>query len=172
MFHLATEWGKVTRVLPRVRLLAGENHRERILSFEEEKLYLDAALVIGHEIEDAYQQVLEGIRAVLRGQQPKRADSYLLRDVATILIDCALRPEECFRLKWENFRDGRIDIHKGKGKGSRRRIPASQRAQGSWKCERAIGFGLDFPDTDSQRPHGGFEHQEATRCGDRGVGIV
>lgn len=130
MFHLATEWGKVTRVLPRVRLLAGENHRERVLSFDEEKLYLDAAVGIGNGIEDAYQQSLKGIRAVVRGQQPKRPDSYLLRDVATILIDCALRPEECFRLKWENFRDGLIDIHKGKGKGSRRRIPASQRVQG------------------------------------------
>lgn len=130
MFHLATEWGKVTRVLPRVRLLAGENHRERVLSFEEEKSYLDAAVAIGHGIEEAYQQALKGIRAVQRGQQPRLPDSYLLRDVATILIDCALRPEECFRLKWENFRDGLIDIHKGKGKGSRRRIPASQRVQG------------------------------------------
>jgi integrase len=127
MFHLATHWGKVTRVLPRVRFLAGENHRERVLSFEEEKLYLDAGVAIGHGIEDAYEQALKGIRAVLRGQQPKRPDSYLLRDVATILIDCAPRPEECFRLKWENFRDGLIDIHKGNGKGPRRRIPTSQR---------------------------------------------
>jgi len=43
IFHLATEWGKVNRVLPRVRLLPGENHRERVLSFEEEAAYLDAA---------------------------------------------------------------------------------------------------------------------------------
>jgi site-specific recombinase XerD len=28
IFHLATEWGKVFRILPRVRLLSGENHRE------------------------------------------------------------------------------------------------------------------------------------------------
>ncbi len=130
MFHLATEWGRVTRVLPRVRLLPGENHRERVLSFKEEEAYLDAAARVGHDIEEAYQQALKGIRALQRGQLPKRPDSYLLRDVATILIDCALRPEECFRLKWENFRDGLIDIHKGKGKGSRRRIPASQRVQG------------------------------------------
>jgi integrase len=130
LFHLATDWGRVTRVLPRVRLLPGENHRERILSFKEEVAYLDAAATVGHGIEVDYQQALKGIRALQRGQQPKRPDSYLLRDVATILIDCGLRPEECFRLKWENFRDGLIDIHKGKGKGSRRRIPASQRVQG------------------------------------------
>jgi len=130
IFHLATEWEKVSRVLPRVRLLPGENHRERIVSFEDETAYLGAAADIGHRIEEAYQQALKGTRALQRGQHPKRPDSYLLRDVATILIDCALRPEECFRLKWENFREGLIDIHKGKGKGSRRRIPASQRVQG------------------------------------------
>ena len=49
---------KVTRVLPRVRLLAGENHRERVLSFAEEKLYLEAAVAIGHGIEDAYERAL------------------------------------------------------------------------------------------------------------------
>jgi integrase len=130
IFHLATEWGKVFRILPRVRLLSGENHRERVLSFEEEAAYRDAAADVGNGIEEAYKTALKGIRAQERGQQPKRPDSYLLCDVATILIDCALRPEECFRLKWENFRDGLVDIHKGKGKGSRRRIPASQRVQG------------------------------------------
>jgi integrase len=133
IFHLATEWGKVSRILPRVRLLPGENHRERVLSFEEETPYLDAAADVGHRIEEAYQQALKGIRAQQRSQEPRRPDSYLLSDVVTILIDCALRPEECFRLKWENFRDGLIDIHKGKGKGSRRRIPASQRVQGKMR---------------------------------------
>ena len=117
-------------MLPHVRLLPGENHRERVLSIEEEAAYLDAAADVGHKIEKGYQSALKGIRALERGQQPKQPDSYLLRDVATVLIDCALRPEECFRLKWENFRDGLIDIHKGKGRGSRRRIPASQRVQG------------------------------------------
>jgi integrase len=130
IFHLATEWEKVSKVLPRVRLLPGENHRERVLSFEEEAAYLGAAVDVGHKIEEGYQSALKGIRALERGQQPERPDSYLLRDVATVLIDCAVRPEECFRLKWENFRDGLIDIHKGKGRGSRRRIPASQRVQG------------------------------------------
>jgi hypothetical protein len=47
-FHLAAEWGKVSTILPRVRLLAGENHRERVLSLEEERKYLDATTAIGH----------------------------------------------------------------------------------------------------------------------------
>ena len=36
MFHLAEEWGKVETVLPRVKMLPGERHRERVLSAEEE----------------------------------------------------------------------------------------------------------------------------------------
>ena len=128
MFHLSQEWGKVDRVLPRVKLLAGENRRERVLTPEEETAYLDAATGIGDETQQDYQRALTGIRAVKRGQQPRTPDAYLLRDVITILADCALRPEECFRLRWaENIRDGAIEIHTGKGRGSRRRVPASPR---------------------------------------------
>ena len=36
MFHLAQEWQKVTTVLPRVKLLPGENRRERVLTSGEE----------------------------------------------------------------------------------------------------------------------------------------
>jgi integrase len=164
MFHLATEWGRVTRVLPRVRLLPGENHRERVLSFKEEVAYLDAATSLGHSIEEAYQQALKGIRALQRGQQPKKPDSYLLPDVATILIDCALRPEECFRLKWENFRDGLIDIHKGKGKGSRRRIPANQRVQGILEMRK----GQSASDWIFPAPTRSGKPQEAARRRNRG----
>ena len=49
---------------------------------------------------------------------------------ATILADCGFRPEECYRLKWENIKDGGINIHQGKGRGSRRRIPCTQRVRG------------------------------------------
>jgi integrase len=128
MFRLAQEWGKVTTVLPRVRLSPGENRRERVLSAEEEEAYLEAATELGHRSEAAYKNALTGIRARLRGEQPEKRDFYLLRDVASVLIDSALRPEECFRLKWaENVRDGAIEIHTGKGRGSRRRIPMTNR---------------------------------------------
>jgi integrase len=128
MFHIAQEWGKVERVLPRVKLLAGENRRERVLSPEDEAACLEAATAIGDEIQQDYQRALTGIRAVKRDQQPRTQDAYLLRDVASILIDCGLRPEECFRLRWaDNIRDNAIEIHAGKGKGSRRRVPASPR---------------------------------------------
>src|ERR1017187_7798491 len=47
MFALAMEWGKVERVLPRVRMLPGEAHRERVISVNEEKVYLEAAQGLG-----------------------------------------------------------------------------------------------------------------------------
>jgi integrase len=40
-------------------------------------------------------------------------DSALLRDVASILVDCGLRPEECFRLRIENVTDGKLGFHFG-----------------------------------------------------------
>jgi len=128
IFHLALEWGKVFTALPRVRLLSGANRRERVLSAEEETKYLEAATAIGQELQESYRRALEGIRAVQRGELPRKPDAYLLRDVATILIDCGMRPEECCRLRWpDNIRDGGIEIHTGKGRGSRRRVPCSQR---------------------------------------------
>jgi integrase len=137
-FHLAVEWGKVSTILPRVRLLAGENHRERVLTAEEERKYLHAATAIGHGLSEAYLRALEGIRAVKRGQEPRKPDTFLLRDAVTVLIDCGLRPEECFRLTWlDSIRDGAIEVHTGKGRGSRRRIPASHRVLGVLEMRRA-----------------------------------
>ena len=106
MFHLAQEWGKVEKVLPRVRMLSGERHRERVLTSEEESKYLGAA-------------------------EP------LLHDVATILLDCGMRPEECFRLKWESVLDGYIEIQYGKTDNARRRIPVSPRVAAVLEMRRA-----------------------------------
>lgn len=36
MFHLAQEWGKVSTLLPKVKMLPGENQRERVLTTQEE----------------------------------------------------------------------------------------------------------------------------------------
>ncbi|MSV29240.1 MAG: hypothetical protein EXQ52_10955 [Bryobacterales bacterium] len=83
MFHLAVEWGKVKTLLPKVKLLPRENHRERVLSLEEEAEYVQSARVVGDKIEAAYQKALTGIRAVQRRQPPRRPDSYLLFDVVT-----------------------------------------------------------------------------------------
>lgn len=92
MFKLATEWQQVDRLLPKVEMLAGENHRERVLTDAEEDPYLKAA-------------------------------APLLRDVATILVECGLRPEELFRLERPNVRDGKIVVLFGKTANARREIP-------------------------------------------------
>ncbi len=138
IFNLALEWGRITNALPRVRMLPGANHRERVLTPAEEALYLAAAAELGSEADRKYQRALDGTRARLRGEQPNKPDAYLLRDAATILIDCGMRPDECFRLRWmENIRDGAIEIHSGKGRGSRRRIPCSPRVLSILEMRRA-----------------------------------
>jgi integrase len=140
MFALAVEWGKVDKALPRVRMLPGEKHRERVLTREEEARYLASAKAIGDGTLEGHRRALEGIRAIMRGEHPmKPSDPYLLRDVATILLDCGMRPEECFRLKWENLRDGNIEILTGKTDNARRRIPLSERAAAIIEMRRASG---------------------------------
>jgi integrase len=137
MFALAVGWGKVERSLPRVRMLPGEAHRDRVVSVNEEKVYLDAVQVIGTSTLETYQRALAGMRAVKRGEIPvKPRDPFLLRDVATILLDCGIRPEECFRLRWENYQNGVIEITYGKTDNARRRIPLSQRAQSILEMRR------------------------------------
>ncbi len=137
MFHLAQEWGRVATVLPKVRMLPGERQRERVLTTEEERKYFDATTNLGRQAEHAYSRALEGIRAVKRGEPPRTPDAYLQRDVAAVLLDCGLRPEECHRLKWENVRDGAIEIFEGKRKASRRRVPASRRVLSILEMRRA-----------------------------------
>ena len=106
MLRLAVEWGKSEKAAPRVLLLPGERRRERVLSPAEEAAYLKATQQIGDGILAAYERALEGIRATARDEQPiKPDDPFLLRDVATVLLDCGLRPEECYRLRWEHVRD-------------------------------------------------------------------
>jgi len=129
MFALAVEWGKVEKAPPRVRMIPGEAHRDTVLSEADERAYLDAALAIGNTKIEAYQRALAGIRAVERGNAPIEPEApFLLRDIATVLIDCGLRPEECSRLRWEHVRDGAVHVPFGKTENARRTIPLTQRA--------------------------------------------
>jgi len=126
MFHLAQEWGRVERALPNVKMLPGEKHRERVLTAAEENLYFRGAST------DAMAQY---------------ADAALVRDVATILLDCALRPEECFRLRPENVVEGKLEIHYGKSDNARRRIPMTARVQAilDMRLSKASGSVWVFP---------------------------
>jgi integrase len=69
ILHLAVEWGAID-VAPKIRMIAGEKHRERVVTLEEEAKYLAAA--------------------------PE-----LLASIGVVLIDTGMRPDECFRLRWE-----------------------------------------------------------------------
>jgi len=142
MFTLAAEWGKVARALPRVRMLPGEAHRDRVVSVKEEKAYFEGTQAIGDSALEAYQRALVGIRATERAETPtKPRDPFLLRDVAIILLDCGIRPEECFRLRWENHQSDVIEITHGKTDNVRRRITLSRRAQPilEMRREQAVG---------------------------------
>lgn len=142
LLKLATEWGKVEKVLPKVEMLPGENHQDRVLTLAEETRYLEAAAAVGEEIVESYRQALLGIRATQRGEEPiLPEDPFLLRDVTTLLIDCALRPEESFRLRWEHVRDGAVHIPFGKTENARRTIPLTARAAALMEMRRAVANG-------------------------------
>src|SRR5205085_1883889 len=69
----------------------------RLLSIHDESAYFEAAQAIGLNALDAYQRALDGTGATQRGEIPtKPRDPFLLRDTATILLDCGIRPDECF----------------------------------------------------------------------------
>jgi integrase len=126
MFHLAMEWGSVDKLLPKVRLVPGEAQRERVLTTAEEVRYLESAQQVGLQITASYE------RAIQRKQTPATPrDPYILRDIATVLLDCGLRPEECFRLRWTNLeeRGDALMVYFGKTDNARRRIPLPDRAK-------------------------------------------
>jgi integrase len=126
MFHLAQEWAKVERALPGIKVLPCERHRERVLTASEEDLYFRGAATYAME---------------------QFRDAALLRDVATILLDCGLRPEESFRLRTENVRDGNLEIHFGKTENARRLIPMTARVRATLdiRLSKANGSGWVFP---------------------------
>jgi integrase len=128
MRRLAVEWGRVEKAMAPISLLPGERRRERVLSPAEEAAYLQAAHAIGEKRLEAYTRALKGIRATQRGQRPTEPeDPFLLRDVATILLDEGIRPEECHRLEWEQIRDGAMHVPFGKTVNARRSISLTNR---------------------------------------------
>jgi hypothetical protein len=68
-----------------------------------------------------------------RGVSPEEEALYLaaaaplLHDVALILFDCGLRPEEAYELKWPYIRNGNVENYEGKTPWPRHSIPATSR---------------------------------------------
>ena len=101
LLRLSVEWGVIPSA-PKIKLLRGERHRERVITPVEEAKYLAAA------------------------PEP-------LTSIATILVDSGMRPEECFRLRWEsitwvNGRHGSMLVTHGKTAAARGSMSSSHRA--------------------------------------------
>jgi len=103
VLRIAAEWGVISSV-PRIKMLPGERHRERVVTAEEESKYLAAA-------------------------------NELLASVGSVLVDSGMRPEECYRLRWEaitwaNGRNGTLLVTHGKTRAARRVLPLTPRVRG------------------------------------------
>jgi len=102
ILNLAVEWN-VLSLAPKINVLPGERHRERVISPDEEARYLAAAT------------------------EP-------LSSIATVLSDTGMRPEESFRLQWENVtwgngRNGVLLVTRGKTEAARRVLPMTPRVR-------------------------------------------
>jgi integrase len=111
VLRLAVEWGAIDAA-PKIRMIAGEKHRERVVTAEEEARYLAAA--------------------------PEQ-----LASVVSVLADTGMRPDECFRLRWEsitwaNGRHGTLLVTHGETAAARRVLPMTPRVRGileaRWKA--------------------------------------
>jgi integrase len=111
VLRLAVEWGAVESS-PKVKLLSGERHRERVVTSLEEAKYLSVA--------------------------PEPVAS-----IAAVLCDTGLRPEECFRLRWEaitwaNGRYGTFLVTHGKTAAARRVLPMTPRVRSILETRRQV----------------------------------
>jgi integrase len=122
VLRLAVEWG-VLEASPRVRFLAGEHRRERVITSKEEALYLAAALPLLHDV------------------------SVVLFDTGMRPEEChCLRWEN---ISWDNGRNGVLLITKGKTKSARRVLPLSPRVrsvlENRWNIAGQRGEGWVWP---------------------------
>jgi len=122
VLRVAAEWGVLDKV-PKIKLLPGERHRERVVALEEEGRYLATA-------------------------------SPVLSEVAAVLLDTGLRPEECYRLVWDsitwrNGRHGTLLVTHGKTKAARRVLPMTPRVrhilETRWQASGRPGEGWVWP---------------------------
>jgi integrase len=105
-------------------------------------------------------KVLSGERRLERVITPEEEARYLaaapepLASIASVLADTGIRPEECFRLTWENMtwlngRNGTLLVAHGKTAAARRVIPMTPRVRGilesRWKEARKPEEGWVWP---------------------------
>lgn len=109
----------------RIKLLPMNNEKTRVLSFEEERLYLAAC------------------------RQP-------LHDVAVLMLETGMRPDEIYRMKRENVNltEGSIFNPYGKSKAARRKLTLTSRAADLLRARLGTGNGeYVFPlESDPSQP--------------------
>ena len=174
MLKLAVEWKVIRAADSAVKMLPGEKRNERVLSTDEEAKYLKAAREVGDGILTEYRKALDGIRATQRDEKPvEPQDPYLLSDVVSILIECALRPEEIHRLRWEEVREGHICIAHGKTAASRRMIPMNETATAILEARRNAALSRDWvfpaPTKSGHVEQSTLKGRHATACKAAGV---
>jgi integrase len=122
VLRLAMEWDVIQR-LPKVKFLAGEHRRERVVTPKEEALYLAAASPLLHDV------------------------SVVLFDTGARPEEChCLRWEN---ITWDAGRNGVLLITKGKTKAARRVLPLSPRVrmvlENRWKTAGEPSDGWVWP---------------------------
>ena len=129
------EWG-LLQTVPRIKMLPGERHRERVLSFQEEARYLAVA-------------------------------SEPLCWIATVLSDTGMRPEECYRLRWETITWVAMGACSSPTERRKQRVefflsPACQSSSASTmgKCG-TTGRGLGLARIGKERPRGTMQLEKA-----------
>src|SRR5258706_13877711 len=111
VMRLAVEWG-VLESMPKVKLLPGEKHRERVVTHEEEARYLAAA-----------PEPLGSIAAILTDTGIRQEECFRL----------------CWEaITWLNGRDGTLLVTHGKTAAARRVLPMTPRVrnilEGRWEA--------------------------------------
>jgi integrase len=140
ILKLAVEWGAVESA-PKLVLLPGEMHRERVVTSDEEVRFLAAA-------------------------------TPLLADIVTVLADTGMRPDECYRLTWENItwvngRNGTLLVTHGKTAAARRVLPMTLRVravlEARWKAaEKPLeGWVWPAPTRSGHVDHSSLKKQHA-----------
>ena len=123
--NLAIEWNVIESACP-IKLLSGENHRDHVVTPEEERQFL----------------------AVAEKHDPE------IGHVVLCLVDTGLRPEEFCSTRWEhinwkNGQSGTVFIPQGKTAAARRTIPLTQRVrfvlEHRWEMAGSPGEGWAWP---------------------------
>ena len=108
---------------------------------------------------------------------PEQEQKYLkncpepLKSIATVLADSGMRPEECYRMRWENInwqhgRNGAVLVTHGKTVAARRSIPMTPRVrfilEARWEFAEKPAYGwVACPDP--MRPRQPCQLEETAR---------